>query len=204
MDKGSWQNFTNPYKTKFYHQDGQPYEESHQYHTSIALGTCRISLLPGSRLCIPFASWTATLSPHTHPQNHTDPAGKGYSFTNLNQFSCFLPFWLCYLFGRWFWLSNLATWAQAASSKQLSPHLICLWHLCPGPSPIVELSPVLRMASGHQKSTVSGPGAAAPPWYPCPTPLKLLAVPHPKTADRVPRKGLTPVDWALSQDHFLP
>ena len=49
------QNSTDAYKTKFYSQDGQLYEESHQSHTSTAIGTCRIPLSPGSQLHVPSA-----------------------------------------------------------------------------------------------------------------------------------------------------
>lgn len=42
-----------PYKTEFYSQGGQLCEESNQRHTSTDLGTCWISLPPGSRLSLP-------------------------------------------------------------------------------------------------------------------------------------------------------
>lgn len=144
--------------------------------------------------------WTATSSPHIHPPESHRPHRERrlphkLEPVFLTQSSCFLLFWLCYLFGGWFWCSTLVMWTQTASSKQLSP----IW---PAYDPCVLewlTDPlVLRVASGHQDSTVPGPGALAPLWFPCPTPLKLLTVPYPKVGDTALRRGLSPVGWALS------
>lgn len=84
-------------------------------------------------ICVPC---TATLRPHTHPQNHTSPTGKGDFRINLLFTSFVLNKSILMLLLVWGMIFDSPPWPRSLRLLQAKspPYLTCRGSSCPGPA----------------------------------------------------------------------